>query len=333
MSAQASDNRLVGLTTTVPVEIVYAAGLVPLDLNNVFVTSSDPERLLGLAETAGFPRTVCAWIKGIYGAVLERGLDRIIAVTGGDCSNTVALAEVLERRGVKVHRFDFPLDRDRAALQRSMRRLVKELSTSWDEVISVGRRLDRIRAKLRLLDRMTFDQNVVRGLENHLFLVSSSDFNGNPDRYEADLDGFLAEAARRPPCREAIRLGFLGVPPAFTNFYETVESLGGRVVFNEVQRQFSLPDGEEDPVDAYLAYTYPYGIEGRIRDIGQAVRERGIHGLIHYTQTFCHRQIHDILLRESLDPPMLTLEGDRPGPLDGRTLTRLETFLEMLKGV
>ncbi len=333
MSAGTSDSRLVGLTTTVPVEIVYAAGLVPLDLNNVFVTSSDPERLLGLAETAGFPRTVCAWIKGIYGAVLERGIGRIIAVTGGDCSNTVALAEVLERRGVTVHRFDFPLDRDRAALQRSMDRLVTELSTSWDEVISVGRRLERIRAKLRLLDRMTFDHNVVRGWENHLFLVSSSDFNGNPDGYEADLDRFLDEAARRPPCTETIRLGFLGVPPAFTNLYETVESLGGRVVFNEVQRQFSLPDGEEDPVDAYLAYTYPYGIEGRIRDIGQAVRDRGIHGLIHYTQTFCHRQIHDILLRESLDPPMLTLEGDRPGPLDGRTLTRLETFLEMLKGV
>jgi benzoyl-CoA reductase/2-hydroxyglutaryl-CoA dehydratase subunit BcrC/BadD/HgdB len=111
-----------------------------------------------------------------------------------------------------------------------------------------------------------------------------------------------------------------------------VESLGGRIVFNEVQRQFSLPAGGTDPVDPYLAYTYPYGIEGRIRDIGQAIRERRIHGLIHYTQTFCHRQIHDILLRESLDVPVLTLEGDRPAPLDGRTLTRLETFLEMIKG-
>jgi benzoyl-CoA reductase/2-hydroxyglutaryl-CoA dehydratase subunit BcrC/BadD/HgdB len=71
---------------------------------------------------------------------------------------------------------------------------------------------------------------------------------------------------------------------------------------------------------------------GRIRDIRQAVEERGIHGLIHYTQTFCHRQIHDVLLRESLGLPILTLEGDRPGPLDGRTLTRLETFFEVLRG-
>lgn len=332
MIESGTEARLVGLTTTIPVEIVYAAGLVPVDLNNLFVTAPDPERLLGIAENAGFPRTVCAWIKGMYGVVLEKGLRRVIAVTGGDCSNTVALAEVLERRGVTVHRFDYPLDRDRSALHRSMDRLVDDLSTSWEEVGATARRLSRIREKLRLLDRMTYRENVITGEENHLFLVSSSDFNGDPGRYEAELDAFLEKASRRPPGSETVRLGFVGVPPAFTDFYGIVESLDGRVVFNEIQRQFSLPGGETDPIDPYLSYTYPYGIEGRVADIGQAVRERGIHGLIHYTQTFCHRQIHDILLRESLEVPILTLEGDRPCPLDGRTLTRIETFLEMLKG-
>ena len=33
-----SPDRAVGITATVPVEVIYAAGLVPVDLNNLFVT-------------------------------------------------------------------------------------------------------------------------------------------------------------------------------------------------------------------------------------------------------------------------------------------------------
>ena len=85
-------------------------------------------------------------------------------------------------------------------------------------------------------------------------------------------------------------------------------------------------------VDQYLEYTYPYDIDGRLNDIEQAIRERGLDGLIHYTQTFCYRQIYDIIIREDLSVPLLTLEGDRPGQVDGRTSLRIETFVEMLKG-
>jgi benzoyl-CoA reductase/2-hydroxyglutaryl-CoA dehydratase subunit BcrC/BadD/HgdB len=311
---------------------LYAAGLRPVDLNNAFITSPRPEVFLEVAENEGFPRTVCTWIKGIYGVVMESRLDRVIAVTGGDCSNTVALAEVLERRGVRVHRFDYPLSRDRDLMGRAVHGLMKALSVDEAAVGAAARRLDRIREKLWRLDRMTWSDNLVDGRENHEFLVSCSDFGGDPDAYEERLDRFLEEAGERSPRIPAVRIGLAGVPPIFDDLYENVERFGGTVVFNEVQRQFSLPGGGSDLADRYLAYTYPYEMEGRIRDIRKAVEERRLQGVIHYTQTFCHRQIHDILLRESLDLPVLTLEGDRPGPLDGRTLTRLETFFEMLRG-
>ena len=41
-------------------------------------------------------------------------------------------------------------------------------------------------------------------------------------------------------------------------------------------------------------------------------------------------KLHDRLLRERLRLPILTLECDRPGPMDGRTQTRVEAFIEML---
>ena len=60
----------VGLTTTIPVEVVLAANLTPVDLNNLFI--ADPLALarVSQAEAAGFPRTLCAWIKGIYAALM-----------------------------------------------------------------------------------------------------------------------------------------------------------------------------------------------------------------------------------------------------------------------
>jgi benzoyl-CoA reductase/2-hydroxyglutaryl-CoA dehydratase subunit BcrC/BadD/HgdB len=56
-----------------------------------------------------------------------------------------------------------------------------------------------------------------------------------------------------------------------------------------------------------------------------------VDGVIHYVQAFCFRQIEDMIVRQRLKTPILTLEGDRPGPLDARTRIRLEGFTEMLK--
>jgi len=323
-------SSIIGLTSTIPVEIVLAAGMTPVDLNNLFIASQEPDALVKQAESAGFSHNICAWIKGIYSAVLNQDIIKLIAVTGGDCSNTVALSEILARKGVEIIPFEFPLDRDREALTAQMDRLRVSLSTTWADIKSVKSRIDRIRSKLRELDRLTFQENVVTGFENHIFLVSSSDFKSDPDRYEKELDDFLADAKKRVPRKDKIRLGYLGVPPIYNDFYEYIESLGGRVVFNEVQRQFSMPVEDEDIVGQYLNYTYPYDIDGRLEDIRTAVKERALDGLIHYTQTFCFRQLYDIILREDLSVPILTLEGDRPRKLDSRTAFRIESFIEIL---
>lgn len=321
---------LIGITTTVPVEIIIASGRRPVDLNNLFISAENPNLLLSRAEAAGFSHNICAWIKGIYSCVLEYGIKEVIAVTGGDCSNTVALGELLAREGVRVISFDYPLDRSKDAMKEQMERLIGALDTNWTEVDKVRERLRGVRKKLEELDRMTWKDNLVSGFENHLYLVCSTDFNGDPDSFERELDKVIGAIKKRKPRDNEVRLGYLGVPPIFSNFYELIESKGGRVVFNEVQRQFSMPYHGKGVLDQYLEYTYPYDAEGRIKDIEKAVEERRLDGLIHYTQTFCYRQIYDIMLRESLKVPILTLEGDRPGRVDSRTALRIETFLEML---
>ena len=48
--------RTIGITTTVPIEVLMAAGYTPVDLNNVFIGNTERERLVNIAERAGFPQ-------------------------------------------------------------------------------------------------------------------------------------------------------------------------------------------------------------------------------------------------------------------------------------
>ena len=102
------------------------------------------------------------------------------------------------------------------------------------------------------------------------------------------------------------------------------------MVYNEIQRQFSMPSKTDDVVEQYIAYTYPYDILARLEDIKSEVKRRNLKALIHYVQSFCHRGIEDYLVRQEVGVPVLTLECDRPGQLDERNRIRLEAFFEML---
>ena len=321
----------VGITTTVPVEVILAAGLRPVDLNNRFITHPERDRFIAQAEARGFPANLCAWVKGIYGAALESGIREVIGVTRGDCSSTEKLLEVFRLEGVRTVPFAFPADRSQKAMDGEIRALMRHYGVGKGEVEKTRKRLHSIRRKLSLLDGLTWKDNRVSGHENHLWLVSASDFNSDPDGFEGELSDFLEDARARKPSAEKIRLGYLGVPAIFDDLYQAIENMGARVVFNEVQRQFAMLNDSGTLSDQYLRYTYPYDVLYRVRDIRREIKRRNIRAVIHYAQTFCHRQIESIVFRERLGVPALLLEGDRPGPLDARARTRLEAFLEMLK--
>lgn len=325
-------SKRIGITSTVPVEAILAAGDVPVDLNNVFINDPDPARFIRYAEEAGYPRNICGWIKGIYGVVMKtRCVDAVIALTQGDCSNTLALVETLMMHDVPVIPLEYPFGRDPDLLRLQIEKLAGALGTSLPAAQEWVERLRPLRNKLAEVDSLTWREGAVSGGENHAILVSSSDFEGDVGLYERRVDEFLKQARTRQPARGGIRLGYIGVPPIWLDLYEFAEAGGARIVFNEVQRQFSMMSGRGDIVNQYIMYTYPYGIFARLEDILGAISERALDGIIHYTQSFCFRQIEDMIFREKLPVPILTLEGDQPSPLDGREKLRISAFIEMLR--
>jgi benzoyl-CoA reductase/2-hydroxyglutaryl-CoA dehydratase subunit BcrC/BadD/HgdB len=321
----------IGITTTIPAEILLAAGCIPVDLNNVFISREDSSLLVEKAELYGLPRTICSWVKGIYGLLRgEKCVDAVIPVVQGDCSNTFALMENLVHDGIRCIPFAYPHSRTRSKLERGMKNLASRLGTTWKRVKEEKIRLDAVREQARLIDEMTWRENLVTGFENHSCLVSCSDFKGDPDSFSREMSSLAAEASKRNPLEEQVRLGFVGVPPIFSDLYQFLEKRNARAVFNETQRQFSMPARTPDIVEQYLSYTYPYDVFGRIDDIRAAASERRLDGIIHYVQSFCHHQMEDRILRESIPLPVFTLEGDRPGPVDARTALRLESFIQLL---
>lgn len=321
---------VIGFTTTIPVEVVFACGYTPCDLNNIFVTDDNPMQYLERAERDGFPKSMCNWIKGIYGVVMKKGVDAVITVMEGDCSNTQALAEILRYKGIRTVPFSYPFDRDREVLQREIEKLKIAFSVKNERLNIIEKELNGVRSTLDIIDHMTWDKNLVSGYENHLWLVRASDMIGDYKKYDSMARDFIEKAKSRTPI-DGIRIGYIGVPPIVPDLHDFIEKVGGHVVYNETQRQFTLPIKTINLVDRYLKYTYPYGVFARLEDIQREIEKRKIQGIIHYVQAFCYRAVEDVILRETLGIPMITIEGDLPKSLDSRTKMRIEAFIELLR--
>ncbi|NFM77830.1 2-hydroxyacyl-CoA dehydratase [Clostridium botulinum] len=324
--------KKIGLTTTVPVEVIVAAGYKPVDLNNMFITSENYLKYIDIAERDGFPKSLCAWIKGIYGACLENNIKEIVGVMEGDCSNTKALIEVFKLRGIKIYPFSFPHSHSLKDVEIEIRKFMDIFNVNEDKVEQVRKRLNRVRKLAKKIDEMTYIDNKVNGFENHLYQVSLSDFNGNIDEFEEHLKKVIEGMEKREPINKKLRLGYIGVPPMIGDIYEFSEKLNAHFVYNEVQREFAFPRGIETAniFEQYYNYTYPYDNEFRIKELKKQIEKRKIDAIIHYTQAFCHRAVEDIVLKEELNIPILNIEGDKLNTLDARTKLRLEAFLDML---
>jgi benzoyl-CoA reductase/2-hydroxyglutaryl-CoA dehydratase subunit BcrC/BadD/HgdB len=314
----------------VPVEVLVAAKVTPVDLNNRFIASRDPQALIDEAERDGLPRNTCAWVKGLYATIRRSNLTTVLGVVQGDCTHLQAMLEALLPDLSTFIPFAFPYDKNRYLLRFEIEKIMEIFGVQWDEVRAAKKRLDFIRAQAHELDRRTWQGNRISGRENFEVLVNCSDFKGDPDAFGTELEALLK--ANKPVYpKNSLRLGLLGVPTIFSDLFEFLETFEARIVFNEIPRQFAMPNYTADVLDQYLAYTYPYSIYGRVADIAEQARLRKLDGYIHYVQSFCHHQIEDMTFKKQLALPMLTLEGDRPGPLDARSRTRVEAFLEMLR--
>ena len=334
-----SDARVFGITGTLPIEVLLAAGHRVLDLNNAFITAPDPDRLLEAAHRCGFAPTQCAWTRGIVGAALghagaSRAVDEVVVVARGDCTQNRMLLDLLPALGGPPTRaFEFPPERgDVARMRRAIQAFAGSLGVGLEQVQAAYDGLRPLRLALAELDRLTWQEGAVTGRENAQVLVSSTDLGGDRGAYERQVHALLTDARRRTPVPWAHRVAVFGVPPIVADAYDHLEDRGAKVVLNETQRDFAQLDPADDPAVQYAErYAYAYSVHDRLARFVPEARRRRVDGVLVYQQSFCHHNAEAEAVSRALKGwPTVVIEADRPGPLDAATRLRLDAFVAAL---
>ncbi len=125
-------------------------------------------------------------------------------------------------------------------------------------------------------------------------------------------------------------MALFGVPGLLSDLVPYLEELGVRVVLFETEHAFAMLS-EADTVEQQYSperYSYPYGIEVRLKRFSELCRQRSVDRVVYYQQAFCHHNLETRRVLAALVPlPVLTVEGDLPGMLTQRDRLRIETFV------
>ncbi len=309
----------VGITAMVPPELVFGCGHTPHDLNNHVPTSECVPRA-----------KLCAWT-ATWRDMLLRGelqVDRLVVVAGGDCHNALVDGQRVAHRGIPTHYFFYPFDGNEGEMRDHLVSLEAFLGGITDQaalnsvadIKDLCIQLDMARCRRQVLGSRVF---------NHL--IQLCDLGGDPERFGASVKKALED---RPSDVPDIRIGLVGVPPIYPDFHEVCESFGMQVVFDELPWEFARMGGRTLTTMArnYAGYTFARDLEYRFDALERELVRRRVDGIVHYTQYACHHVLEDDMLRERLDLPMLTVQGDLPRICPEQERLRLEAFAELLRG-
>lgn len=327
--------KKVAFTTTIPQEYIWAASAIPVDLNNLFILGQSKKFIIS-GEKHGVTRNTCSWIKGLMGAVVEyeEEFDTIIAVTEGDCSNNHGLVNLCQHfmPSLKVVSFAYPADRDERKLRYELDKLGEHFGVSYEQAMEIKEKLDLVRERLRVLDILFYQKKNVSATEFQRLMVASSDFGSNVEVYSNKIEELIKLAETSQSNVHPISIGYMGVPTIISNLFGYLEDeLGVKLSYFEVENDFAMLQESKDLIEQYQNFNYPYELNRRIIEVEKQIKQRNLKGIIHYAQAFCHRQLDDIIIKNRLSVPVLTIEGDAPGELDMRTKIRIECFVERLK--
>jgi benzoyl-CoA reductase/2-hydroxyglutaryl-CoA dehydratase subunit BcrC/BadD/HgdB len=306
----------VGITALVPPELIFACGKKPCDINN-YVPKSNLQPASKL----------CAWT-AIWRDMILKGeisLDLLVVVAGGDCHNALVDGQKVAMKGLSTFFLFYPFGDDPDYLKNQL----EELSLFLGGIVEPKAFEEVRKLKKKVLE---IDHKRVNGkisAENAFeIMVSASDLRGDLTRFKMHIDEVEEQKQEYTN-----RIALLGVPPIYSDFHNTLKSLGLHVVYDELPFEFAKLSGENIKVIAknYCSYTFARNLEFRLNFLETELKKRKVDGVIHYTQFACHHLLEDDVFRERLNYPFLTIQGDLPGKTPKQVKLRLEAFSEMLE--
>ena len=308
----------VGMTALVPPELIYACGWSALDLNNNIPYATRKPKL-----------KLCAWTALWRDLLLASQYDisKLVVVAGGDCLNAVVDGQKVAMSGLDTHYFFYPFHEDQEQFKKEIHALVDFLGTIEHHhffadiyhLKELGLHLDRLRVEGQVPS------------DAFSYLISFSDLRGDPVKFEQELRKYISDQQGKAVDFQS-KIALIGVPPINHDFHGTCQELGLQVVYDELPFEFLRAKGKsfEEMASSYMDYSFARPLDHRMGIIEKELKERKVDGIVHYTQYACHHILEDELFRERFDRPILTVQGDIPGPVSEQTKLRLEAFAEII---
>ncbi|MDP2767400.1 MAG: 2-hydroxyacyl-CoA dehydratase family protein [Candidatus Methanoperedens sp.] len=309
----------IAITALVPPELIFACGGQPYDVNNVIPASKK------------YPKNkLCAWT-AIWQEMLvkrEIKIDSLVVVAGGDCHNALVDGQKAAMSGIPTHFFFYPFDGNHKYMESQLNNLCSFLGNiKYPEKFREIKRLKKIG---QLIDKKR-TSGKISSAEAFRILISFSDLLGDLNEFRKALDTQLTPHLNAGIGVNTVAL--IGVPPIYHDFHDVAQSLDLQIVFDELPHEFVRHTGTDINTVArdYCDYTFARPLDFRIEFLQKELEKRKVDGVIHYTQFACHHMLEDEILRQRLDYPMLTIQGDLPGKTPEQIKLRLEAFREVLE--
>ena len=346
----------------VPEELVLAAGGVCIGLcGGSAGPIPDAEKVL--------PRNICPMVKSAYGFKAAKvcpyfqAVDFVYGET--TCDAKKKTWELLDRL-VPTYVMEIPQlkrERDRVLWLEEVKDFKKKMESVTGKTISsddISKATKVMNAKRKALQRLNAlranNPSPISGKD--VLLIEQIAFYDDPVRFAGKVNALCDELDERVKKGEGVtkknapRILVSGVPMAMPNWkvHNLIEN-GGGIVVNEEScigtRYFKdLMDESNGNIDKQLAELTDRYMKidcscftpnnERIDQVIKEYRDSKAQGVVHYSLQFCHTyNIEAIRIKEACEKngiPFLAIESDYSAEDVGQIQTRVEAFLEQVRG-
>ena len=336
--------------TYTPIELIYAAGFLPVRIYGGTIRVEQAGSLV--------PNFVCPYMRTSLERAL-RGEYKYLSgvIQGYTCDTPCGMMNIWqENTGPGLfHTIPLPYNSGPAArtfYRHSLNELIDKLATMGGKVTpaSLERSLDlyaEIRIKLLNLYELRLRRIFVPPVSD-FYTVIEAGFSLPPEEYLAlltNLTGALGSIKAAAP--GGIPVLVSGSLVEQLGIFNLLEAAGGRVVADDLCNGYrycqpadgSGADSMERLIDRYIRrFPCPARstVEDRVPQVRELVEKSGAKGVIFLLQKFCTPHLADYpALASELknnNLPVLLIEMDESGNIEGQLKTRFGAFFEMIGG-
>ena len=362
--AKESGSKVVGFFpgNYVPEEIIYASGAVPLCI------ADGGDSSLVEASLSEIPRRFCSFVRAQIGAITQKSnpyfelIDLLVAPIG--CQHLKKMAEIIEFRGymdmVKLgvprsYESKFSLDYYTKQLEKLKDRLQQLTGNEiTDEKLQEAIKLNN--SKRNLLREIsllrTKDPAPIRSLD--FIKLNHASYYADPSFMVEILQNILQDLKEQQPApqkEKKPRILLVGPNLVYGDYKvpELIEEAGGEIVVEEISEgimsYWQTISEQEAPIKSlakgYLWDRVPcafmvHSAKSRLDFAQKLIKDFNVSGVVWYEVLSCETYDAEAYYfsknLEKQNIPQLTLESDYGNSDVGQLKTRIDAFMELLKG-